>query len=387
MRCEYVFGNSCRLVLSGDTSMAPERRRVMMATQLRQRIRTSPVACSLPMTNAASLYERRVMPVGHEQAVAVPPCPVCGAETAFPKFTVEGMQSRIVVCPQCGLGRFAPQPTAEEIRSFYPDEYYGNTGRKFAGLVETLVRIIAARQGRFLSRGLPPGARVLDVGCGRGTLLRAFADRGYEIHGIEVSAAAAQGADPRAKLHIAGCLQEAALPKGAFDQIVLWHVLEHLPDPVETIDEIHRLLKPGGKVVIAVPNFSSWQARWTGAGWFHLDPPRHLYHFPVEALRRLLEHRGFRCTSEHHFSLRQNPFGWVQSVLNRASALPRNGLYVLLHRSSDRLKPFTRSQRWLFRAAFLCGMPLAIALSVIAALCRRGATVTIVAIRCTGHSN
>lgn len=331
------------------------------------------------MSKPASLYSVRVVPVDDPRPVAVPACPVCDSETAVPRFALEGMEPHIVVCPECGLGRFAPQPTAEQIRAFYPDAYYGNTGRKFEGLIESLVRLVAARQGRFLSRGLPRGARVLDVGCGRGTLLRAFADRGFEVHGTEVSAAAAHGADPRARLHITSGLAEAGLSEGSFDQVVLWHVFEHLPDPRGTIAEIGRLLKPGAKVVIAVPNFSSLQARWTGAGWFHLDPPRHLFHFPVAALRRLLEGNGFSCVSEHHFSLRQNPFGWVQSVLNRFPSLPRNGLYVLLHRSGSAEKPFTRPMRWLFRAAFVLGMPVAIVLSVLAAAARQGATVTVIA--------
>jgi SAM-dependent methyltransferase len=294
-------------------------------------------------------------------------------------FQVEGLAAPIVACPECGLGQFAPRLEADQIRRFYPDEYYGSTGKKFEWAVEWLVRFVAARQARFLSRGLPAGARVLDVGCGRGVMLRAFADRGFEVHGTEISPVAAQGVDPRATLHVAPSLREARLPEQAFDEVVLWHVFEHLPDPCETLEEIRRMLKPGGRVVIAVPNFSSLQARWTGPGWFHLDPPRHLFHYPISALRRLLEQHGFCCVSEHHFSLRQNPFGWVQSLLNLCPALPRNGLYVMLHRNHACRKPFTRPVRWAFRAAFLCGMPVALVLSVIAAVLRQGATVSIVA--------
>ena len=331
------------------------------------------------MTKPTSLYSIRVTSVEGASPEAVDACPVCTRTTTIPLYAIEGIKPRIVVCEECGLGSFAPVPSPDEIRGFYPDSYYGSTGRKFEGLVETLVRVVAARQARFLSRGLPAGARVLDVGCGRGVMLRAFADRGFEVHGTEVSEAATLGVDPRATLHITPRLADAHLPEASFDQIVLWHVFEHLPDPQETIKEIHRLLKPGGKCVIAVPNFSSLQSRVTGAGWFHLDPPRHLYHFPVTALRRLMENQGFKCTSEHHFSLRQNPFGWVQSVLNRVPSLPRNGLYVLLHRSGSVEKPFSRPQRWLFRMAFLFGMPIAVVMSVFTALIRQGATVTVVA--------
>lgn len=336
------------------------------------------------MSNPTSLYGVGVTPALETSPVTVTACPVCERTTAVPRYTIEGIEARIVVCEKCGLGRLFPVPSPGQIRDFYPDSYYGSTGRKFEGLVETFVRIVAARQATFLSRDLPDGGRVLDVGCGRGIMLRAFADRGFEVHGTEVSAAATRGVDPRATLHITSCLADANLPKGTFDQIVLWHVFEHLPDPRGTVMEIHRLLKPGGKCVIAVPNFSSLQSRMTGAGWFHLDPPRHLYHFPVDTLRRLLTDGGFQCTSEHHFSLRQNPFGWVQSALNCIPSLPRNGLYVRLHRSGSHEKPFSRPLRQFFRMFFLLGMPVAVVMSVLTAILRQGATVTVVSRRHDG---
>jgi hypothetical protein len=146
------------------------------------------------------------------------------------------------------------------------------------------------------------------------------------------------------------------------------------------LEEARRILRPGGDVVIAVPNFSSWQARWSGPAWFHLDPPRHLYHFPVAALRTLLDSCGFARRSEHHFSLRQNPFGWVQSALNRSPRWRRNALYDLLQRRGDRdgTTPGPREKAELL-AAFVAGMPAGLALEVLATALRRGGTVHIVA--------
>ena len=269
-----------------------------------------------------------------------------------------------------------PLPSLEEIRGFYPEEYYGDEGSKFSRLIEWLVRVTAARRVRFLVRQLPKGARVLDVGCGRGTLLSALADRGFEAHGFELSEQAAEFADPRAQVKIGAELTEADYPEAYFDMVVVWHVLEHLKHPDRTVDEIHRILKPGGKLIIAVPNFSSWQARWAGEDWFHLDLPRHLYHFPFAGLRRLVEDRGFAYRSAHFFSLRQNPFGWVQSGLNRFRSLPRNSLYSLLLRSKGSKLRWPR--RAMLFGAFAFGMPVGVLLSIIAAAFRQGATVHVV---------
>ncbi len=309
----------------------------------------------------------------------VSPCPVCGAARARPRFAAEGVAAPVVVCERCGHGRFEPMLGAETVASFYPDAYYGEPGRKFRAAIERLVRWVGARHVDFLSRGLPPGARVLDVGCGRGVVLGALADRGFEVHGVEFSAAAARGADPRAELRVAPRLADARYPRAHFDQILIWHVLEHLERPDETLREVRRILKPGGRLVVAVPNFASAQARWSGAAWFHLDLPRHLHQFPFAALRRLLDRSGFEPVSDHHFSLRQNPFGWIQSALNRAPSLPRNGLYALLH---DRAAaPFAPGVRAKLLAAGALLAPLALAASVWDTLRRSGATVHVVALR------
>lgn len=307
-------------------------------------------------------------------------CAVCGETSAVPRFAIDQFDLRIVVCSRCETGRLDPLPDDEQIAGFYPPRYYGSTGRKFNRWIETAVRFVAARHVRFLARKIRRGGRVLDVGCGRGTLLAALADRGLEAHGLEINPDAAEGADPRAKIRIAGSLAEAGYSANSFDMVIYWHVFEHLRDPRAALEEVWRVLRPGGFVVIAVPNFSSWQARSTGAAWFHLDPPRHIYHFPVASLKTLLTNCGFTCRSEHHFSLRQNPFGWVQSRLNQSGRFPRNMLYEQLHRRKERSNRVPRWQRTRLLAAFVLGMPIALALEVIAILFRAGGTVHVVAV-------
>jgi SAM-dependent methyltransferase len=329
----------------------------------------------------ADLYGSRVRALD-ARPQSVSPCPVCRVATARPRFAVEGVAASVVVCEGCGVGRFEPMLAPAEIAAFYPDDYYGEPGVKFRPLVERAVRWIGARHVRFLSLGLAPGSRVLDVGCGRGVVLGALADRGLEVHGVEMSAAAARGADPRAQVRIAANLAEAGYPSSYFDQVLIWHVLEHVAHPRETLDEVRRILRPGGRLVVAVPNFSSRQAAWSGAAWFHLDLPRHLYQFPLAALRALLDETGFEPISDHHFSVRQNPFGWVQSAQNRVAWLPRNGMYTLLH-SRDRTlhAPFDLRTRAVLLAMFALLMPWGIAASMYDAVRAAGATVHVVALR------
>ncbi|MCA9077552.1 MAG: class I SAM-dependent methyltransferase [Planctomycetaceae bacterium] len=311
--------------------------------------------------------------------VVLSPCPVCDSEFARPTFEIRGLPHHLATCLECGLGRLHPLPSPEELGRFYPNEYYGSPGAKFEPMTEAIVRMVGTVHVQSLSRNLQPGSRILDIGCGRGVLLSSLADRGHEVHGMDVSETAVAGADPRADIRVAPCITEVGYPSDHFDQVILWHVLEHLTNPREVLSEINRILKPGGQVIVAVPNFSSWQARWSGAAWFHLDLPRHLFHFPVSGLRRLLTRTDFTVTREQHFSLRQNPFGWVQSAMNKRSTLPRNALYNLLHNYNDGDNSVTCpwKQRAL-RAAYFTGMPIAGALSLLSTAARSGASVCLV---------
>lgn len=321
----------------------------------------------------ASLYGTAAKPVARTP-VTTDACPACGSVIADRLFEVEEGSGDIVVCA-CGLGRLWPLPSPEELEQFYPPAYYGQSGGKFSPLLESAVRLLASRRVRYLARGLPQGARILDVGCGRGVGLGQLADRGLRVCGFDISTEAVEGCDERAEIKVASNLQQAEFPAESFDRIVIWHVLEHVSDPDELLKETHRLLRPGGSVIVAIPNFSSWQASWAGADWFHLDLPRHLYHFPVPVVRRMLTNAGFRCRAEHHFSLQQNAFGWVQSILNRTGWFTRNSLYASLQRRAKRRPSIPAI------LALLLLTPLALALAVLETCFQKGATVHVQAVR------
>jgi SAM-dependent methyltransferase len=274
-------------------------------------------------------------------------------------------------------------PGPEEIAGFYPPAYYGAGGQKFTSPLERVVRLMTSRQARRLSAGLRPGGdrlRVLDIGCGRGDLVRCFSSLGFDAHGTEI--APPPDSEFPGTLHAVDDLAEACFAENSFDLVVLWHVLEHLADPRGTIEDVYRILAPGGRLAIAVPNFSSWQARWAGESWFHLDLPRHLFQFSRDGLEALLRSTGFDVEREDYFSLRQNPFGWIQSALNRLSFLPRNGLYDLLQRGETRPGEslgWPRSLALLSLAMVFA--PIAMGLSVVCGFARRGGAMTMVSRR------
>ena len=150
------------------------------------------------------------------------------------------------------------------------------------------------KRGRILTRH-KKGGRLLDIGCATGTFLAGMKSKPtWELHGVEISEHAAHLARQQHSLNIVtGTLEDARFPNEFFDAISLWDVLEHLPDPSESLQEIYRILKKDGVLVIRVPNLNSWDAKIFKSSWAGLDAPRHLYVFQPESLSQLLDKTKF----------------------------------------------------------------------------------------------
>jgi 2-polyprenyl-3-methyl-5-hydroxy-6-metoxy-1,4-benzoquinol methylase len=267
-------------------------------------------------------------------------CNLCGSKCTSLLFVAQDYISReyfnVVKCDVCDLVYTNPRPSSEEIDEFYAQHYYGRQNLRFKALVEVPIRLFRRQRSRKILRLMDSG-RILDIGCGRGRMLDEFKRRGWETFGTELSEQAAGAAREEFGLNVRSIpLEDWGFEDKFFDAITLWHVLEHLPDPRATLREVNRILKDDGLLVVSTPNFDSFQAKISKEKWFHLDVPRHYYHFSTGTLTQMLESVGFRVWRQHLFSLEYDPFGLMQSLLNMLGGEP-NFLYDLLKSDSGRI--------------------------------------------------
>ena len=184
------------------------------------------------------------------------------------------------------------------------------------------LRRLAALPVRNRLGGLPPrnesGGSLLDVGSGDGDFLRRAKTAGYQVVGQEINPAAVASARKAGlDVHL-GPLEAAGFVPQSFDAVRLWHVLEHVAEPLAILKTAHALLKPSGVLVVGVPDFDSPARRIFGARWAGLQLPFHRHHFNPRTLRRALSVSGFRVRSLRHRSV-----GTIYSSLTEARRIPQ----------------------------------------------------------------
>lgn len=299
------------------------------------------------------------------------PCPACGADALGP------WRPGFDRCAACGSAvTLAPRaPDAHDLPR-----------PRGASLAAPLLRAFDAHRLRLLRRGSadPPGGGVerpvrtgsgpvvqhlLDVGAGRGRFVLAARRAGWDAEGLEPAAR-----DTLVPLHREP-IESAAVVPGSLDAVTLWHVLEHLDAPRPALAAIATWLRPGGTLLVGVPNVASLQARLGGDRWFHLDAERHRVHLTPAGLRAALEAAGLEVVREHHVLLEHNPLGMWQTLLGRVTREP-NALFRFLRRTA---RPPARDLVVSVLALPLA--PVAGLVELAAGLARRGGTIAVVARR------
>lgn len=291
-----------------------------------------------------------------------PSCVWCGARS-------RPIGSRLALCGACGAASTYPPPGEEELLAAYSSWYRPAAGR-FAGGGDRLLARSRATLARRLDRRAPPGP-VLDVGCGEGVLLDALLARGRDAIGLE---RIATRPDIRA-LELSSFDERA----GQWAAVVFWHSLEHLRDPAAALDRACMLLAPGGLLLVAMPNWGSWQARRLGARWFALDLPRHLVHVPASVLIEGLRERGLRIDRVSYWRAGQVMFGWLHGLVGALPGQP--DLYDSIRQPDARSKQMSPRRRLATLGAGVVLAPAAFALAVAEAAARVGGTVYVEACR------
>ncbi len=232
-----------------------------------------------------------------------------------------------------------------------------------------LLRAFDRRRLALLARGAQPPGPLLDVGAGRGRFVAHARAAGWDARGLEPSG---RWSAPHVE---AVALEQAAVGPGSLGAVTLWHVLEHVEDPGAALERLRGWLRPGGALLVGVPDLDSLQARLAGPHWYHLDLPRHRTHFTARGLAMLLARGGYDVLSTEHALLEHNPFGLWQSLVNRLTPTP-SWLFHLLKRNAP-----LRAADALPTVAALPLVPVALAVEAAAGAAGRGGTVAVLARR------
>jgi SAM-dependent methyltransferase len=276
---------------------------------------------------------------------------------------------RLAVCEACGVASTYPPPDDAELEAAYAGWYRPAAGRFSGGGDRLLRRSRASLAGRIDERA--PAGPVLDVGCGEGVLLDALRARGRDALGLE---RVSSRPDVRA------CeVTEFDERPGEWAAVIFWHSLEHLRTPAAALERSFELLLPGGVLVLAFPNFGSWQARVLGTRWFGLDVPRHLAQLPASTVIEFVCSRGLAIERVSYWRGGQVVFGWLHGLVGTLPGQP--GLYDAIRQPQARSRALSPARRLAAVSAAVALAPVAFALAVAEVSVRAGGTVYVEARR------
>ncbi len=262
-------------------------------------------------------------------------CPACGGALTLWRSVgasepaLSGRSFELWRCPHCATAITGgpPEPGLHDSGA-----YRAGRPRLYRAARPLLGRFDAQRL-RLLRALAPPGGRLLDAGAGQGRFVAAARAAGYDAYGIEPARRGIECSARRGVPVLPVSIESARVESASLDAVTLWHVLEHLDRPGEALTRIAAWLKPGGGLLVGIPNLASVQAQIGAERWFHLDVPRHRTHFTPAGITALLSRCGYTVLGVHHVLLEHNPFGMWQSLASRVTEHPAY-LYNVLKRNA-----------------------------------------------------
>jgi 2-polyprenyl-3-methyl-5-hydroxy-6-metoxy-1,4-benzoquinol methylase len=231
-------------------------------------------------------------------------CPCCGGNSFEPflackDYTVTQETFQIVSCKACNFKFTNPRPSADNIGGYYKSENYISHSNTSKGIISKLYKTVRnytlKRKVKLIQKYSQKG-NLLDYGCGTGMFLSSARSSTWNVYGIEPDSAAREFAKKESGAEVYEDVETAhgMLANINFDCVTLWHVLEHILDLNQTVAWFYSKLKPGGILVIAVPNYTSYDAQHYKEHWAAYDVPRHLYHFEEKSMAGIVSKAGFK---------------------------------------------------------------------------------------------
>ena len=230
-------------------------------------------------------------------------CPVCHSSSVNSLLTVKdhsvsGESFEVWQCAVCSLRFTQNVPDESSIGPYYQSADYISHTNTSEGLINRMYQRVRKftleQKANMVIKRTTEQGNVLDIGAGIGAFLHAMKEKGWKVTGLEPD----QGARERAAQLFGIELQDVSvlhqLEQASFDAITLWHVLEHVHQLHPYIEQLKKILRPGGKILIAVPNYQSLDSSIYGVYWAAYDVPRHLYHFSPLAMQTLMEQHGLK---------------------------------------------------------------------------------------------
>lgn len=205
-------------------------------------------------------------------------------------FSVSGESFSLLLNEEYQILKTHPQPTLDKLGSYYEfEDYISHTDGKrtlFEKMYHFIKRKAIRDKVKLINSYQPVKGRILDIGAGTGDFLLECKNQNWDILGIEPNDKA-KGIALGKGIKFGDTIEK--LESNSFDVITMWHVLEHVPDVEHQVAELKRLLKPSGTIIIAVPNFKSYDAKYYKEFWAAYDVPRHLWHFSKTAIEKLFD--------------------------------------------------------------------------------------------------
>jgi 2-polyprenyl-3-methyl-5-hydroxy-6-metoxy-1,4-benzoquinol methylase len=230
-------------------------------------------------------------------------CPVCkGTKFKFfldcKDYTVSKEEFQIVSCLDCHFKFTNPRPADEVLGNYYKSEDYISHTNTSKGIIFKLYKAVRnytlKRKLQLVNQHVSRGT-ILDYGCGTGMFLKVCQDAGWKAFGMEPDEGARNLAAEQG-LNVFSDKErlQTYITNQTFDAITLWHVLEHVTDLETTLSFFQKKLNKDGVLIVAVPNYTSYDASYYEKFWAAYDVPRHLYHFEIDSLQKLLSPYSFK---------------------------------------------------------------------------------------------